>query len=355
MMGEIISEHFPVETLVNVSGALFDEGIGGPAPVPPKPPQMPPIGAGVGQPPQLALPAPGPAMAQQSAPQPSVPPSVPMLTSGPPALAPHAPGAAPGSAPMQAMDPQMVFAAQMAAYRTAAQAHEAQKMMLIQKAIDLLRQDKLRGFRIDIETDSTINQEATEDKRAVTEFIAAVTQFLEQSFPLGAQVPEAVPMLGKMLLMGVRRFKGGRDLESTIEDFVEKMEKNAQQKENSPAPPSPEMQKAQAELEATKAKSDAEIAKAKIDAEASAQDNAREMAAKQADADLNRQKMALEIEKMTQEAHLRQQEFAMKMREMEMTMAMKEREHAHGMEQMRVSHQQALEKLREPKPIGARA
>jgi hypothetical protein len=65
--------------------------------------------------------------------------------------------------------------------------------------------------------------------------------------------------------------------------------------------------------------------------------------------------MALEIEKMTQEAHLRQQEFAMKMREMEMTMAMKEREHAHGMEQMRVSHQQALEKLREPKPIGARA
>jgi hypothetical protein len=358
MMGEIVSEHFPEKTLIDVSGALFDEGIGGPAPVAPKPPQMPPQGAAPpqlgGPQPPLALPPPGAPQGPQSpihqAPQPS---SSPMLSAGPPALAPSAPsGAAPGVA---APNPQMIFAAQMAAYQQAVQAHEMQKMLLIKKAIDLLRQDKLRGFRIDIETDSTINQEATEDKRAVTEFIAATTQFLEQAFPIGAQVPDAVPMLGKMLLMGVRRFKAGRDLESTIEDFVEKMEKDAQQKANSPPAPNPEQQKAMVELQTTQAKAQAEVQKAQIDAKASAEDNARDMAAKQADAELNRQKMQLDMMQMQEEFRIKQQEAAVRLREMEMKLAIAEREHAHKMEFAHVSHQQALEKLREPKPIGAKA
>jgi hypothetical protein len=347
MMGEIISEHFPEETLINVSGALYDEGIGGPAPIPPQAPQSPMMGHN-GGPPMGAAPPSVPQALPASSPS-------PMLAAGPPALAPHPLGAAPGAAAPQALDPQMVFAAQMAAYKVAAQAHEAKKVALIKNAIDLLRQDKLRGFRIDIETDSTVQSEASEDKRAVTEFITATTQFLEQAFPLGAQVPDAVPMLGKMLLMGVRRFRAGRDLESTIEDFVERMEKNAQQKANSPAPPSPEAQKAAAELQATQAKAQAEIDKAQIDAEASAQDNAREMASKQADAELNRQKMALELTHMQEEARIKQQEGAMRLREMEMKMAMMERDHAHKMEAAHLSHQQELERLRQPKPIGAAA
>ena len=44
MMGEVIAEHYTPEMLVNISGAMYDEGIGGPAPEKPQKPDLPPPG-----------------------------------------------------------------------------------------------------------------------------------------------------------------------------------------------------------------------------------------------------------------------------------------------------------------------
>ena len=397
MMGEVIAEHYTPEMLVNISGAMYDEGIGGPAPEKPPKPDLPPPGMPPqnpmlghnGGPPMGGPPAPpqiapngqdprgpiGPGMVrlpisvpnagngggggglpihpvEPVGPQPA-PPQPGMLHAGPPA--PMAPGVPPGSAPppQPPLPPQVQYALAMQQWQAQMQQHLLEKQAIIMKAIALLKEDKMRGFRIDIETDSTVQQDAQEDKQARTEFIAATTKFVEQAFQIGAQAPDAVPMLGKMLLFGVRGFRAGRDLESSIEEFVDKMEGDAKKRQSAPPPPNPELQKQQLELQGIQAKSQAEVQKAQTDAAASAADNQRELEQKQLDAQLAQQQLQAKLAELQQEAQFKQQEMAMKIREMQMQMEASSREHAqtamiserdHAMklEQMHVAHRHAL-------------
>jgi hypothetical protein len=368
MMGEVISEHFPTETLINTSGVMYDEGIAGEAPMPPDPPQTPPapMMGHNGGPPML-----GPSQSTAGLLGPTPPPSPgtpPPVMAGPPAPGMvHPPMPGPGAGPMvpgrpmmpppggmppqgppgapPQMNPQFQYVLAMAKYNADMQAYEAKKMAAIEKAIDLLRQDKLRGFRIDIETDSTINADANDERESSIAFIQGVTKYMETAFQIAQQQPEAVQVLGKMLLFSVRRFRTGRDLESTLETFIEKMEKQAKAKENAPPQPSPEQQKAMIDLQAAKQKSQAEVQKAQIDAQSSAEDNQREMASKQMDAQIAQQQAALDMEKMRQQMEMQQAEFAMKMRQMQMEMELSAKEHDQKLELAHTSHRLALEKV----------
>lgn len=284
---------------------------------------------------------------------------LPPPAGGPPVAGPaSSPGPVPGAAPP--INPMMQYQMDLLKYKQDMIKHQTEKQTLITNAIGLLRQDKLRGFRIDIETDSTVSTDANEEKQSRTEFLTAMTGFLEKSFEIGQQVPEAVPMLGKMILFGVRGFRTGRDLESTIEEFIDKMEKDAAAKAEMPPQPNPEIQKQQMELQAIEAKSQAEVKKAQIDAQSSAEDNQREMASKQADASLAQQQMQADLLKMQQEAQFRQAEFEQKMallrmemdsqlRQHQQTLEQSQTDHSQKLEQLHVGHKLALEKMREPK------
>jgi len=361
MMGEIIAEHYPPELMVNVSGAMFDDGIGGPAPEEPPKPDAPPNvlpgspgmghngGPPIGQPPVSG-------MAGQ--PQMGVPPAL----AGTPPMGVH-PVAPPGLgqanvAPAGPVappppSPQIQYAMAMMQWQQKMMQHQAEKQALIMKAIGLLKQDKMRGFRIDIETDSTVQNDANEEKSARIEFIKATTGFVEQAFQIGKEAPDAAPMLGKMLLFGVRGFRAGRDLESTIEEFVDKMEQDAAKSKNMPPPPNPELQKAQLELQSVQAKSQAEVQKAQTDAQASAQDNQRAIEQKQIDAQIAQQQAAADMQKLHQEMAFKQQEFEMKIAELKLQMEatarehsnkliLADREHAHKTEQMTAQHKQKM-------------
>lgn len=371
MMGEIASEHFPDETLINVSGAMYDEGIGGPEPTAPKPPDsvsppmgIPPGGAvpGTGQPQPLNQLAARPGLSGMAAqmagpglqshammPSPQgIGPAGGPLASGPASLGP-APGAAPPN-------PMAAFLQATVKYQHDMLAYQAKKQDLITKALALLRQDKLRGFRIDIETDSTISTDADEEKRGRTEFLEAMTGFLEKAFTISQAVPQAVPMLGKMILFGVRGFRTGRDLESTIEEFIDEMEKEAVKRENSPPPPNPELQAKQLEMQADQARSQAEVQKAQISAQSSAQDNQRDIAAKNLDAHIAQQQAAADMAKLRQDAQLQREEFAAKMAEMQMQMRVTIQQHAQETQRMHLEHRQHIEKiLMAPKPEGKAA
>lgn len=349
MMGEVISEHFPVETLINVSGAMYDEGIAGDAPIAPEAPKNPMPGHNGGPPmgqPVAPHPVPLPASLMSMS---GVPGQQPEIAPAPHPMAPGQPQAIP-----QASSPMLQYQMQVAQYAQELQKFQLEKQELILKAIDLLRHDKLRGFRIDIETDSTIQSDATEDKQARTAFIQATTQFIEQSFKIGQMVPEAVPMLSKMLMFGVRGFRAGRDLESSIEEFADKMEKMAKQRENSPPPPNPELQKQQMEMQADQAKAQAEVQKAQIDAQASAQDNQRDMATKQLDSQIAAQQAQTDMLRMQQEMQQNKAEFEQKMAEMRMKMELSLRDHAQKIEQSHFAHQQMMERLMAPKEHGGR-
>lgn len=101
-------------------------------------------------------------------------------------------------------------------------------------------------FKVDIETDSTIRQDMEADRAARVEFLSAVTEFLQQSAQMAT--PELTPLLGQMLLFGVRGFNVSKDIETAFEVAVKKMERKSQQ----PPPPNPEVQKMQMEMELKK-------------------------------------------------------------------------------------------------------
>lgn len=240
LKAEVICKHFRKKTLVEMSGALYDEGFGfsdianfmasgmlDGAPSSPSLPQLP------GAPPT----------------SPGMPGAMPL-----PAMA-GAPGAGPGAQPQAPGG-----LPQLAPWQRLIQA-----VLKINSAIDLLRDDITRGFRIDIETDSTIVADEQQDRADALEFIKSVEGYLTSSAQIAAANPDAVPLLGKLLQFGVRRFRVGRDLESSIDEFVEKAEEKAKQRANMPPPPNPEMIKAQAKVKEIQLKGQLDAQQSAVD------------------------------------------------------------------------------------------
>ena len=80
---------------------------------------------------------------------------------------------------------------------------------IFEQAVALLREERLRGFRVDVETDSTVMLDQAEEQGKRTEFLAAAGTFLETALPVVQAVPEIAPLVGEMLLFTVRGFRAG--------------------------------------------------------------------------------------------------------------------------------------------------
>lgn len=171
------------------------------------------------------------------------------------------------------------------------------------EVVSILRDDQGRSFRIDIETDSTIQPDEDAEKQRRIEFLGAVGQFVNQTKEVAGTMPALMPVLGKALLFLVRGFRAGRELEDEIERGVEGMMAQIQQMQNQPKQ-DPETVKAQAKAEIDKKMADHTIAieGAKAENERQiAQENAandRDIAQKNAenDREIARQKAAQEAE-----------------------------------------------------------
>ena len=121
------------------------------------------------------------------------------------------------------------------------------------QALQLLRNQKLRDFRIDIETDSTIALDDQQQKMAASEFMQAVAQFFQQFGPLVQMYPQFAPMVSEMLTFLVRRFSAGRQLEGIIEQTMQQVAQAVSQ----PKPdPNAELEKAKLQLTAQEQQAD---------------------------------------------------------------------------------------------------
>lgn len=282
LMGEIISEHFDPMTLFLVSG--FEEYAK--EQWPPESMMQPQLGqqvmGGNGGPPG---PLPG-----QAAPQPMGQPI-------------------PGSmgAPMLPPQPDPVALAR------------AKAADMFKQAVALLKNDKLRGFRIDIETDSIVEPDQQAMQQARTELLAAIAQFLPQAIQAGAAMPELKPLLARLLMFFLRGFKASRDIESAFEQFVDDMTKEAANPK--PKPPSPEQIKADAEI--AKAKLAAQTAKQEADAKTAQTQLDMQMAQQKHDNDLAMMQAGLQIKQ--QELAMEQQRLAMEERQMQIKAQVDER------------------------------
>lgn len=94
-------------------------------------------------------------------------------------------------------------------------------MQVSPEMVQLMRADHLRGYRIDVETDSTVFEDEQAEKHARVEVLTAIGGFLQQAIPAVQQAPQLGPLLFEMLSFGVRSFKAGRQLEDIIDQTAQ--------------------------------------------------------------------------------------------------------------------------------------
>jgi hypothetical protein len=82
--------------------------------------------------------------------------------------------------------------------------------------LKLLKDDAARSYRIDIETNSTVELEATEDQKNIAEVMNAIAQFLNGIAPLVTSGAMPIEAAKAMLLAIVRRYRFGPEVEEQI-------------------------------------------------------------------------------------------------------------------------------------------
>lgn len=82
--------------------------------------------------------------------------------------------------------------------------------------LGMLRDDTQRNYRIDIETNSTVDAEATEDKEDIGELLNAMSQFLSGIGPLVENGTMPFEVAQGMLLAVVRRYRFGPEMEDSL-------------------------------------------------------------------------------------------------------------------------------------------
>lgn len=91
--------------------------------------------------------------------------------------------------------------------------------------LEMLRDDMQRAYRIDIETNSTVEPEAAEDQKNISDMMTAMGQFLSGVAPLVQAGTMPFEIAQSMLLAISRRFRFG----SEIEDYIKGMKAPAPQ------------------------------------------------------------------------------------------------------------------------------
>ena len=120
-----------------------------------------------------------------------------------------------------------------------------QDQQLIPQAIELLRNEASKNFRIEVTSDSMIYQDEQQEKADRMQFLQAMGGFLQQTMPIIQNAPELAPMAIEMMKFGVTAFKAGKQLEGIIDQTADEMRTKAQQMQGQPKPPPPEIMKAQ--------------------------------------------------------------------------------------------------------------
>ena len=192
-----------------------------------------------------------------------------------------------------------------------------QDQQLVPQALMLLKDEPAKNFRIEVTSDSMIYQDEQQEKQDRIEFLAAVSQFMNQALPVATQAPELTPLLMEMLKFGVTAFKAGKGMEGLIDETADQFRNKAKAMEGQPKPPPIEIQKLQMQSQMEQQKMAAETQAKQAEAQITAQ--------------LEQQKMAaqMEVEKAKQEYQAQENQLKFQLeeqrnaqdREMEMKLA----------------------------------
>ena len=179
-----------------------------------------------------------------------------------------------------------------------AELDEGESAIIWEQVIELISQDKARGFRVDIETDSTVEMDAQVEREGRIEFLTAMGSFMEQYIVLLNEAPQLASLGGEIMMFAARGFRAGRTLESSFQQAIDTIQEEQQQAQQQEAqegpPPDPE-----AEAAAAREQQKGEIEQVK--AQAQIQKVQQDQQVDQAKANVEIEKAVAEYEQMKSE------------------------------------------------------
>lgn len=186
---------------------------------------------------------------------------------------------------------------------------------ILPEMVELVRNERLREYRIDIETDSTIAADQQADAENITKLLTGITQYMEGVGPavMSGMLPKDAAV--SLLVSAVRRFKMGREVEDKLEGMLEQQpqqgptqEEIAQMQEQIRAQVEQEMQAERETVKAEATKVQAERTGLQTQQQTAQQGVAMErksLEVERARFDLDKQAATLEVKAMLQDLEKR--------------------------------------------------
>jgi hypothetical protein len=165
-------------------------------------------------------------------------------------------------------------------------------MEIPQEVRDLLQNELMRQYRIDVETDSTVAPDQAADQANMATALEAVTGYLQAVFPLTQAGIPPEPLI-QLLKVYLRKFKWGREME----EMLSQLERNPPE-----AKPDPEEKKMQMEAQLEQQKMQADLQKQQAEMELKMQEMQAKLQQMQMEMQLEYQKAQIEM-KAQQEQH----------------------------------------------------
>ena len=176
------------------------------------------------------------------------------------------------------------------------------------QALELLRNDRLRTFRIDIETTSTTDEELEREGRM--QFLSTVGQIASNIEQINQYRPELLHPLIESARFTLATFRNGRTVLGAFEAAWSKIEQNQKRLEQNPLVGAPDYQGQALQIEAQKVQLEGQIENNKL-----ALENQRlilENQKAQADFELETKKLDIEAQKVLSRAQIEQMDQELK-------------------------------------------
>jgi len=136
----------------------------------------------------------------------------------------------------------------------------------LDQVLTLLKNNKVKSFVLDIETDSTIAPDENAEKQRRSEFVGVLSQLLPQLTQMITAEPKTAEFAGEILKFATAPFRAGRSLDGAIDELVEQMKQKADQPQGDD--PTTATNKTNLQIEQMKDQTQKEKIKAEADAEA---------------------------------------------------------------------------------------
>lgn len=171
----------------------------------------------------------------------------------------------------------------------------------------ILRTDERRNYNIDIETDSTVFDDAEAEKAQRIEVMGAMTSWMQIALPAIQTNRSLAPLMKELTMFTLGAFKLGRTLEETFEDAFDQIQ-------NAESPPDPEAEKLKAEMAMAQQKHGMEMQKGQAEiqgkqqvAQLTAEGKQGELAVKQQSAQMDMAKQQADMQMAREQAQMQMQ------------------------------------------------